>query len=145
MSTFKPVVQCKCSVLISAVRNATQTILGQDILDPMHGDGSRSGTSMDASGICLYLNITAVPTIETLTLSLEEQDPVSLVWIQVGITLAIAIAGMVKFKVGVGIGTIAAGTNILQLNDVLPGIWRVKVNHSAGSNWTYSLGAVIYS
>jgi len=145
MSIYTPTIQGKYILLPSAVRTATQTILGNTIIDPTHSDGQTSGINQEASGIIAYLNVTAVPGVDTVQLVLEEQDPASLVWSQVCATTATAVTGMVKLKLKQAIAAVAATTTLVQAQDTLPGIWRIRVVHSAASNFTYSLGAVIYN
>lgn len=144
MSAYVNVIQGKYSVLGSAVRAATQTILGQDIIDPVNSAGFRSGISAEASGLAAYLNVTVVPGVDTVQLVLEEQDPVSGVWSQVCATTATAATGMVRMKVKPAIIAVAATVTGITVQDVMPGIWRLRVVHSAGTNFTYSLGVVLY-
>jgi hypothetical protein len=145
MSIYTPTIQGRYILLASAVRAATQTILGNDIIDPAHSDGSRSGINQEASGVIAYLNVTAVPGVDTVQLVLEEQDPASLVWSTVAATTATAVTGLVKLKLKQAIAAVAATTTLVQAQDTLPGTWRIRVVHSAGTNFTYSLGAVVYN
>lgn len=144
MSAYNNVIQGKYTALASAVRTATQIIVGQDLMDPQV-NGNRSGINAEASGLIAYLNVTAAPGVETLTLVLEEQDPVSGVWSQITATSATTATGMVKLKIKPAIAAAAATTTYVAVQDVLPANWRIRVVHSASGNWTYSLGVVAYA
>jgi len=146
MSVYTPIIQGIYTALPAAVRNSSQTIIGRTLIDPRAGDPI-FGTAInpEASGIIAYLNITAAPGSETLTLILDEQDPVSGAWSSVASTSGTTVTGMVKLKLKQAIAAVAASGTGVQVQDTLPPIWRVRVAHSAGSNWTYSLGIVLYA
>ena len=145
MSIYTQTIQGVYTVLPSAVRTATQTLVGKDVIEPKNGTIFASGINQEVSGIIAYLNVTAAPGVETLQLALEEQDPVSLVWSTVVATLATAVTGMVRLKVKQAIAVVAPSTTQAQSQDTMPAIWRVRVIHSAAGNWTYSLGVVLYN
>lgn len=132
------------TLLASAVRAATQTILGQDILDPTNSAGQRSGIYAEAVGGVFYLNVTAVPGVDTVQLVLEEQDPTSGVWSTVAAQTATAATGMVRLKIKPDVVAVAASTSGITVQDVFPAIWRIRVVHSAASNFTYSLGCALF-
>lgn len=117
------------TLLASAARTATVT----------------GGTKSNLNGTCLtaHLNITAVPGVDTVLLQLQEQDPISGVWVTLAATLAQVATGLVILKVGVGISAIAAAANIVVVNQKLPYSWRLNVVHSAATSFIYSLGYVI--
>lgn len=145
MSINAPVILGEYTVLPSAVRTATQTLVGQTIMQPVINNGySGGGVGAEASGIIAYLNVTVAPGVETLQLALDEQDPASGVWSNIGITLANSATGMIKLKVKDAIAAVAATTTVIQIQDKLPRSWRLRVVHSASGNWTYSLGVVLY-
>jgi hypothetical protein len=146
MSIYTQTIQGVYTPLVSAVRNATQILAGRTLIDPNYGIGlSGNGINPEVSGIIAYLNVTVVPGVDTVQLVLEEQDPASGVWSPVAATTATAVTGLVKLKVKQAITAIAATTTQVQVQDTLPAIWRVRVVHSAGSNFTYSLGIVLYN
>ena len=147
MSVYLPVIQGTFNVLPSSVRTATQIIVGAILLAPVSNNSLVPPNPMvpDASGLVAYLNVTAVPGTDTVQLVLEEQDPVSLVWSTVAATTATAVTGMVRLKIKPSITAVAATTTGVTVQDVLPAIWRIRVVHSAGSNFTYSLGLVVYN
>lgn len=144
MSVYNNIVLGKFAPLASAVRNASQTINGQDLVDPTNSGGNRSGINTDASGLVAYLNVTVAPGVETLQLVLEEQDPASGVWSQVAASTASAVTGMVRLKCKPSITAVAPSTSGVTVQDILPGTWRLRVVHSAAGNWTYSVGVVVY-
>lgn len=144
MSIYNQVLWGVKTLLASTVRNSTQTINGQDIIDPTNSAGARSGINAEVSGAVFYLNVTAVPGIDTVQLVLEEQDPTSGVWTQVTATTATAVTGMVKMKIKSAITVVVASVTGVTVQDVLPPIWRIRVVHSAGTNFTYSLGCGLY-
>jgi len=128
------------------VKSATQSFTGKDIIDPKNANPIFStGINPEVSGIIAYLNVTAVPGTDTVQLVVEEQDPASGAWSTVAATTATAATGLVKLKIKQAITAIAATTTLVQVQDTLPAIWRVKVVHSAGTNFTYSLGVVLYN
>jgi len=99
-------------------------------------------TNMSADTLTAYLNVTAVPGVDTVLLQLQEQDPVSGTWVTLAATLAQAATGLIVLKVGPGISAIAAAVAAVAVNQVLPHKWRLNVVHSAGTSFTYSLGFV---
>lgn len=147
MSIYTQTIQGTYTLLPSAVRNATQIILGNNIIDAKNSSGNyfSTGINTEVSGIIAYLNVTSVPGTDTVQLVLQEQDPASGTWSTVAATTATAATGLVKLKVKQAITAIAATATLVQVQDTLPAIWRVQVVHSAGTNFTYSLGAVLYN
>ena len=51
---------------------------------------------------------------------------------------------MVKLKLAPAIAAVAASTSGVTVQDTLPANWRIRVVHSAGTNFTYSLSVVLY-
>ena len=146
MSIYVPVIQGVYTPLQAAVRNSTQTLAGKDIIDPNNANAKFStGINPEASGLIAYLNVTAVPGVDAVQLVLEEQDPASGVWSTVAASTATAVTGMVKLKLKAAVTAVAASVAGVVVQDVLPAIWRLRVVHSAGSNFTYSLGVVLYN
>ena len=146
MSVYTPSIQGIYTSLPSAVRSATQTLLGRQIIDPKYGTGfDGNGINPEASGLVTYLNITAAPGTDTVQLVLEEQDPASGVWSQVTATTPTTATGMVRMKIKPSITAVAASATGVVVQDILPAIWRLRVVHSAATNFTYSLGVVLYA
>jgi hypothetical protein len=117
--------------LASGVRSATQTGAEQ--------------TNMEAVGLTAYLNVSAVPGVDTVLLRLEEKDPLSGVWFTVTQTLAQAATGLIVLNCIPDIAPIAASVSIVTISDRLPHRWRLSVVHSAGTNFTYSLSYVLHT
>lgn len=147
MSIYTPTIQGIYVPLVSAVRNATTIVNGKDIIDPDNSNPRfATGINTEVSGLAAYLNVTAVGGgSDSLQLVLEEQDPASLVWSQVVATNTNTNVGMIRMKVKQAIQSISAGPSQVQIQDTLPAIWRLRVVHSAATNFTYSLGLVLYN
>ena len=145
MSIYNPIIAKSYQALASAVRSSTQTLLRSDIIDPVNSANQRSGINPESGGLIAYLNVTVVPGVDTVQLVLEEQDPASLTWTTVCATTATAVTGLVKLKLKQAIASVAATTTLVQAQDTLPAEWRIRVVHSAGTNFTYSLGVTIYA
>jgi hypothetical protein len=146
MSIYTQTVQGLYTALASAARSSTQTINGKTLIDPNSGNPTfSSGINPEASGIIAYLNITAVPGVDSVSLVLEEQDPASGVWTQVAATLPILVTGMVRLKLKQAIAAITASATQVQVQDTLPPIWRLRVVHSGAGSFTYSLGIALYN
>lgn len=119
------------TLLSSGVRAATQTLA--------------EVTNFSATGITAYLNVSAVPGVDTVLLRLQEKDPVSNTWVTVTETLAQVATGLIVLKCMPGVAAVAAAVTGVTANAVLPHRWRLVVVHSAGSNFTYSLGYVLHA
>lgn len=86
-------------------------------------------------GCKAVLNLTVVPGVDTVQVVIEGKDRVSGVYYAV-LTGATQVAtGTFVFTVYPGV-TVAANVS---LSDVLPDTYRVRVVHSAGTSFTYSL------
>lgn len=110
------------TLLASAARTATVT--GIDM-------------SNDA-GSCLtvILDVTVAPGVDTVTVAIQGNDPVSLKYYTILTGAAVSATGTTTYKVCPGI-TAAANA---AASDMVPKKWRVNVTHSAGTSFTYSLG-----
>jgi hypothetical protein len=113
------------TLLSSAVRAATVT--GADRVNP-------TGT-----GVIVVIDVTAVPGVDTVTVFIEGKDPASGKYYTILQSAAIVAVSTVVLRVYPGL---TAAANLV-VSDVLPRTWRVRVVHSAGSNFTYSLGACV--
>lgn len=100
--------------LASAVRNATTS--------------SAAITNFNGGSIALFLDVTAVTAAQTVQLTLEGRDPVSLNWVQLTSGAAVGAVGT----------TIYVSPNAFI--DSLPRTVRVRMIHSGGGNFTYSVG-----
>ncbi|MCL6542045.1 MAG: hypothetical protein K6T87_15930 [Roseiflexus sp.] len=113
------------TVLSSAVRSSTTN--------------SSDFINQNGRGLKVVFNITAVPGTDTVTLSIEGKDPLSGVYYTI-------FSGAAESSIGTKVYTIYPGIPIVEnvsANDILPRTWRVKVTHSAGTNFTYSVGASV--
>lgn len=96
---------------------------------------SADQTNYNGRGVKVYFNITAVPGIDTVTLAIEDKDPIS------GAYTAI-LTGVAQVATGLTILTVYPGgltTANLASPQPLPRTWRVTVTHSAGTSFTYSV------
>lgn len=93
-------------------------------------------TNFNHRGVRVFWNITVVPTIETITPTIEVKDPVSGVYTAILTGAARATSGHVLLEVYPGVGTTA---NLIA-SDILSRTWRVTFTHSASGSWTYSAG-----
>ena len=91
-----------------------------------------------ARGVVVMLNVTAVPGIDTVTLTIEGKDPVSGVYATLLTAAPRVTAGTDVLNVGPGVVV----TALLSANAQLPDVYRVRVIHSAGTSFTYSVSAV---
>lgn len=128
--------------LPSAVRAADTSVVGLDIIDPVDGAGNRHGVSEAFKGLLAYLNITAVPGVDTVKLQLQEQEPVSGTYSTLYQTSVQVGAVLVKMLVYPGITEVADTAVLVHRADILPPKWRFKVVHSGAGNFTYSLVVV---
>jgi hypothetical protein len=106
----------------SAVRNAT--LVGAD-----------NKKVPGSNGVKAVLDVTAVPGVDTVQLVIENKDPVSGKYVQVLAAAARAGAGTDTLTVYPG-GKVTA--NVSE-NDEIADNYRVRVVHSAGTNFTYSV------
>lgn len=134
------------TLLASASRTASQTVDPRSLLFPQVNLGVTSPLiPLPASSVIVYLDITTVVAIETLTLKLQEMNPITQVWSDIAgaASLPQGAIGLVKLIGGSGIASVAAAVTGVTFNSVLPPIWRVVVVHSAAGAWTYSLGIAV--
>lgn len=99
-----------------------------------------SGNSADLinasnKGVHVVIDMTAVPTVETVTFTIEGKDPLSGKYYDILVSSAIVAVSTVVLKVYPGI-TVAAN---LSASDALPKTYRIKTTHSASGNFTYSV------
>ena len=110
------------TLLASAARTATTSSADQ--------------TNYNGQAVAVSVNVTVVPGIETLTVTIEAKDPVSGTYTAVLTSTAIVATGMVRLRVGTDITAVAN----LAAADVLGRTWRVTVTPSASGSFTYSVG-----
>lgn len=108
--------------LISGVRAATNQTADQ--------------TNEHSGGIVVTFDITAVPGATTVTLSIEDKDPVSGKYVAVLTGAAEVAVATRQYTLHPGIVEAANSKVALPL----PRTWRIKVTHSGAGNFTYSVG-----
>lgn len=86
-------------------------------------------------GIKAVLDVTAVPGVDTVQLVIENKDPVSGKYVNVLSAAARVGAGTDTLTVQPG-GPVTAN---IAANDQMADTYRIRVVHSAGSNFTYSV------
>lgn len=80
------------------------------------------------------LNVTAVPGVQTLTMTVQGKDNLGNYYTILSST-ASAATGIVTLVVGLGISAAANAS----IGVMLPDIYRVVITHSGGSAFTYTL------
>ena len=108
-------------ILTSAVRAATNS--------------SDVQQNYNSKGLHLVINMTSVPTVDTVTPSIV--GVVNGVEYTILTGPAIVAAGVTVLKVYPGIAAIANAS----ASDILPHNWKVTMTHSAATNFTYSVHA----
>jgi hypothetical protein len=96
-------------------------------------------TNHNARGLILVIDMTVVPGVDTVTFTIQGKDPASGKYYTVLASAALVATGTVVLRVGPGL---TAAANLVA-NDILPRTWRVITTHSAGTSFTYSVGAVL--
>lgn len=86
-------------------------------------------------GVKAVLNVTAVPGVDTVQLVIEGKDPTSGTYYTVLQAAARVGAGQDVLTVAPGV----VATANVSVPDELPDVYRARVVHSAGTNFTYSL------
>jgi len=100
--------------LASAVRNAT--------------NASADFINYNANRLIVFINITAVPGVDTITAAIENKDPISGGYITIGTgSGALVATGLYSF-------------NFNPSTFALSRTFRINVTHSGAGNFTYSIG-----
>ena len=89
-----------------------------------------------AKGVKVTLDVTVVPGVDTTQLVIEHKDPLSGKYTTVLAEVASAAVRTAVLTVYPGI---TAAANV-SASDVLGDVYRVRVVHSAATNFTYSIG-----
>ena len=89
-------------------------------------------------GIKVFLDVTAVPGVDTVQLVIEAKDALSGKYVTLLSAAARVATGTDMLTVYPGV----AVTANVSASDVVPDIYRVRVVHSAGTNFTYSVSTV---
>lgn len=114
------------AAMISAVRTANNQ--SADIIN-LQG----------AKGVRVFIDMTAVPTIETVTFTVEGKDEVSGKYYPLLVSIAIVAVSTVVLTVYPALTDAANVTK----SDVIPRTLRIDANHSAAGNFTYSVGVAL--
>lgn len=96
-------------------------------------------TNQNARGIIIAIDVTVVPGVDTVTFTLQGKDPASAKYYTILASAALVATGTVVLRVGPGL---TAAANVVA-NDLLPRTWRIITTHSAGTSFTYSVGATL--
>lgn len=110
------------TLLASAARTATTSSADQ--------------TNYNGQAVAVTVNVTVVPGVETLTVTIEAKDPVSGAYTTILSSDALVATGTVRMRVGTNITAVSN----LAAADVLGRTWRVTVTPSASGSFTYSVG-----
>lgn len=110
--------------LASAARTATQTQADQ--INTLN------------HGIYVYCNVSIVPGIDTVAVSVQSKDSLSGVYSTIATTTASALTGLITVKISPYLAPVAASMTGVAVNEYLPATWRIVVTHSAGTSFTYS-------
>jgi hypothetical protein len=132
----------------SAVRTATLNSADvASLLNPQSAVGVAIAPQPPAScqEVIAYLNVTAVPGVDTVLLKMQELEPTSQTWVDVAgaATLAQVATGLIRLEMGLDITNVAASVTVVRLNANLPPNFRFVVVHSGAGNFTYSLTVAI--
>lgn len=110
-------------VLASATRSADNT--SKEFFNPDH------------VGLDLIIDVTAVPGTDTVTVTIQGQDPASGKWYDILASTALSAVDTTVLRVYPGLNETANESE----NSILPVVWRVSVAHSAATDFDYSIGA----
>lgn len=88
-------------------------------------------------GAHFIIDVTVVPSVETVTFTVQGKDSVSGKYYDLIVSAALVATGTVILKVYPGITVVAN----LSVSDILPDTYRVKVTHSASGSFTYSIAS----
>jgi hypothetical protein len=108
--------------LPSAARTATKDG------DPVKNDHWR--------GCHVIINVTSITATPLLTPRIQGKDPVSDGWYDVLVGSVISATGMTVLKVYPGIAAVAN----VAASDLLPSVFRVRIDHADADSATYSVG-----
>lgn len=121
--------------VLAAKVNAEQTVFAS-AARTASSDGADL-TNTGNRGLHVVIDMTAVPGTDTVTFTLQGKDALSGKYYDLLVSLAIVATGTTVLKLYPGI---TASSNA-SASDVLPETFRVKITHSAGTSFTYSVSA----
>ena len=98
---------------------------------------SSDQTNYNGRGAIFWLNISAAPGADTVTMKIQWKDPVSGTYSDIIASVAISATGLTVMRVYPGITASANSAASM----VLPRTYRVRVEHSGSGSFTYSVGS----
>lgn len=93
-------------------------------------------TNKTSTGCHIVIDMTAVPSVETVIFTVQGKDEVSGKYYDILASAAIVATGTVVLKIYPGL---TAAANLVA-SDIIPRTFRVKTTHSASGSFTYSVG-----
>lgn len=128
-STWDPIRNnVELTLLSSAARTATTN--------------SSDQINYNAKGAIIFFDITAVPLVDTVTLSVEGKDPVSGKYFTLLEGSALSTTGQRLYAIYPGVAD--TDTKFDAFEEMpMPRTWRVTVTHSGIGSFTYSVGAAM--
>jgi len=90
-------------------------------------------------GVIVVVDMTVVPGVDIVTPKIQGKDPVSGKYYDILAGVGIVAVSTVVLRVFNGI-TVTAN---LAVSDLLPRTWRLFMDHSAATNFTYSAGGIL--
>lgn len=93
--------------------------------------------NMDNRGLKLVIDVTAIGTAPSLTVTIQGKDHVSGKYYDILASVALTVAGTTVLTV---YPDSTAAANVTK-NDVIPRLWRVSVAAGNADSATYSIGA----
>lgn len=111
------------TVLASAARTATTNSADQ--------------INLDGQFLRLYINVSAIVTAPSITVTIQAKDPVSGTYSTILVSAAITAVDHTVLQVGPGL---TAAANLVA-QAAMPRSWRVSVTHANANSITYSIGA----
>lgn len=89
-------------------------------------------------GVKVVLDITTVPGVDTVTMTIQGKDPVSGKYYTILASAALVAVATTVYTVFPG----APVSANVSANDTIPDIYRLIFTHSAGTNFVYSASVV---
>ena len=90
-------------------------------------------------GVILFIDMTVVPGVDTVTFTIQGKSALSAEYYTILASAALVAAGNTVLRV-FPLSTVTAN---LAANDQLAALWRVNAVHSAATNFTYSVNAIL--
>lgn len=119
--------------------------LGENKALTLYASQARTATPTDfnpqnnrfARGVDVIIDMTVVPGVDTVTFTIEGYDQASQKWYTILASAALVAIATTVLRVFPG----ATASANAAANAALPVGWRVRATHSAGTSFTYSVGA----